>query len=115
VSPVDDYIRSFPEPTRQALQQIRDTIRRVAPTAKEKISYAMPAYMLHGKPLIYFAGYPHHVGLYALPVTHAKFASLLSTYKQGKGSVQFPLDRPMPLLLVASMIAFRVEELTSRT
>lgn len=113
MNPVDDYIQSFPEPTRQALQQVRDTIRRVAPTAQEKISYAIPAYMLKGKPLVYFAGYANHVGLYALPVTHSKFTSQLSYYKKGKGSVQFPLDEPMPLPLIASMVAFRVEELTA--
>jgi uncharacterized protein YdhG (YjbR/CyaY superfamily) len=70
----------------------------------------MPAYKLNKKPLVYFAGYANHIGFYATPNGHAKFAKELSIYKQGKGSVQFPIDEPMPLGLIKKIVAFRVKE-----
>lgn len=112
---VEEYIQSFPEKTRHALTQIRETILKLVPEATEGISYAIPAYTLHGKPLVYFAGYAKHVGFYAIPTTHQQFAARLSAYKQGKGSVQFPLSQPMPLELIADILAFRVRELTDGT
>lgn len=111
---VDTYIEAFPERTREALRQIRATIRKLAPAAAEKISYAMPAYTLQGKPLVYFAGYAKHIGIYALPNTHHAFTAQLSKYKQGKGSVQFPLDEPLPLALIESIITFRIGEITNK-
>lgn len=110
---VDEYISSFPDETRILLTQVRHTILSNAPDAAESISYGMPAYKLKGKPLVYFAGYANHIGLYATPSGHAEFAAELSKYKQGKGSVQFPIDQPMPLDLIERIVRYRVKENSS--
>jgi uncharacterized protein YdhG (YjbR/CyaY superfamily) len=107
---VDEYIRSFPVEIQNRLYQIRDTIKKKAPKAEENISYGMPGYKTNGKPLVYFAGYEKHIGFYATPTGHSEFAKELSKYKQGKGSVQFPLDQPVPLDLIAKIVEFRVLE-----
>ncbi|HKK41294.1 MAG TPA: DUF1801 domain-containing protein [Bacteroidales bacterium] len=107
---VEDYIKSFPEEVQIRLRQIRDIIRENAPEAEESISYKMPAYKTNGRPLIYFAGYDKHIGFYATPTGHSQFAAELSEYRQGKGSVQFPLDKPLPLGLISRIVKFRVEE-----
>lgn len=107
---VDEYINSFPESTRVLLKEIRAAIREKAPEAVESIAYKMPAYKLNGKPLVYFAGYKNHIGFYATPAGHSAFAEELSKYKQGKGSVQFPLNDPMPLDLIGRIVAFKVQE-----
>ena len=73
----------------------------------------MPAYKLRGKPLVYFGGYKHHIGFYATPTGHEQFIDELSGYKQGKGSVQFPLDQPMPWDLIERMVKFRVSEVNT--
>lgn len=111
---VDDYIKSFPEDVQKTLQQVRKTIKKAAPDAIEGFSYMMPAYKLNGKPLVYFAGYKNHIGLYATPSGHVAFAQELSKYKQGKGSVQFPLDEPVPLDLIKQIVKFRVLETKSK-
>jgi uncharacterized protein YdhG (YjbR/CyaY superfamily) len=107
---VDAYIAQFPKTTREILLEIRDTIKQAAPDAEESISYGMPAYKLYAKPLVYFAGYEKHIGFYATPAGHAAFEKQLSKYKQGKGSVQFPIDEPMPLSLITKMVKFRAQE-----
>ncbi|MGD0582940.1 MAG: DUF1801 domain-containing protein [Bacteroidales bacterium] len=107
---VDDYIKSFPENVQVRLKQIRATIRENAPVAEESIAYKMPAYKTNGKPLVYFAGFNNHIGFYATPTGHAQFAKDLSKYKQGKGSVQFPLDKPLPLDLITRIVKFRMKE-----
>jgi uncharacterized protein YdhG (YjbR/CyaY superfamily) len=107
---VEVYINSFPSKTQKLLQQVRKTIKAAAPKTTEDISYGMPAYKLNGKPLVYFGGYEKHIGFYATPSGHKKFEQQLSIYKQGKGSVQFPLDEPMPLKLIADIVKFRVKE-----
>lgn len=112
---VDEYIRSFPEETQELLKQVRNTIRQAAPEVKESISYGMPAYKLNGRPLVYFAGYQNHIGFYATPTGHKKFAGELSKYKQGKGSVQFPIDQPMPLDLIERITKFRAIENVSKS
>jgi len=106
---IDDYIATFPENVQQLLQQIRTTIRKAAPKAEEKISYGMPTFTLNGN-LVYFAAFKNHIGFYALPSGHAAFQKELSKYKMGKGSVQFPLDEPMPLRLITQIVKFRVVE-----
>lgn len=106
---VDTYIKTFPKPVQINLQAIRETIQKAAPEADEMISYGMPAYKLNGNVLIYFAGYKNHIGLYATPSGHAAFEKELSKYKQGKGSVQFRLDEPMPLSLIRKIVQFRVK------
>ncbi len=107
---MEAYIAGFPEDVRILLQEIRATIKKVAPEAEESISYGMPAFKMNGKPLVYFAGYKNHIGFYATPSGHAKFEKELSGFKQGKGSVQFPLNAPIPLQLIAKIVKFRVRE-----
>lgn len=112
---VAEYIKMFPENVQELLEKIRETIRKNAPEAIESISYQMPAYKLNGKPVVYFAGYKNHIGLYATPTGHAEFASELAAYKQGKGSVQFPLNKPIPFDLISRIVAFRVKEIAAKT
>jgi len=107
---VDEYILDFPEDIQSLLNLVRSTIQQAAPEAEESIGYGMPAYKIHGKPLVYFAAFKNHIGFYATPTGHAEFAKELSKYKQGKGSVQFPIDQPMPLKLIGQVVEFRVIE-----
>jgi len=107
---VEEYILDFPDEVQFLLNQVRSTIKQAAPDAEESISYGMPAYKTHGKPLVYFAGFKNHIGFYATPTGHEEFAKELSKYKQGKGSVQFPIDQPMPLDLIFQIVEFRVIE-----
>ena len=94
---VDEYIITFSADIQSLLKNIRLIIKEKAPDAVESIAYGMPAYKTNGKPLVYFAGFKNHIGFYATPTGHTEFAKELSKYKQGKGSVQFPLDRPYPI------------------
>jgi uncharacterized protein YdhG (YjbR/CyaY superfamily) len=107
---VEQYIASFPQDTQMLLKKIQEIIINNAPNAVESISYGMPAYKLNGKPLVYFAGYKNHIGFYATPTGHIKFAEELSVYKQGKGSVQFPINQPIPYELIKKIVSFRVKE-----
>lgn len=107
---VEEYILDFSDEVQSLLNQVRSTIKRGAPDAEESISYGMPAYKTHGRPLVYFAGFKNHIGFYATPTGHSEFAKELSKYKQGKGSVQFPIDQPMPLELIFQIVEFRVFE-----
>lgn len=107
---IDDYIAEFPKETQQLLAQIRETIRQAAPDAVETISYQMPTFRLNGKNLVHFAGYANHIGFYPVPSGIEKFKKELSPYKQGKGSVQFPLNQPIPLDLISEIVKFRVQE-----
>jgi uncharacterized protein YdhG (YjbR/CyaY superfamily) len=104
---VDDYIAETPEPARAILRKLRDCIREAAPESDEKISYRMPAYFLEG-PLIYFAAFSRHVSLYPTASGIEAFESELAAYKHAKGSVQFPLDKPLPFALVARIVKFKV-------
>ena len=107
---VDTYISGFQADIQEMLQQVRAIIKTKAPDATEGIGYDMPAYILNGRPLVYFAAFKNHIGFYATPTGHEAFAKELSVYKQGKGSVQFPLDEPMPLDLIAKIVKFRVKQ-----
>lgn len=107
---VELYIQTFPEHVQVVMRQIRERILSVVPEAEEGFSYKMPSYKLNGKPLVYFAGYKHHIGFYATPTGHRAFEEELARYKQGKGSVQFPLDQPMPLELIERIVRFRENE-----
>jgi len=109
---IEAYIKSFPQATQEKLQQVRAIIMDNAQDSEEYISYAMPSYKLRGKPLVYFAGYKNHIGFYALPSGHEFFKKEFSIYKTGKGSVQFPLDKDLPAGLIASVVQFRVKEVT---
>lgn len=106
---IDEYIASFPDGVQAILQQIRTTIQQAAPEAEETISYQMPTFKLHGN-LVHFAGYKQHIGLYPTPSGIEQFKEELANYKGAKGSVQFPLDQPMPLDLIRRVTEFRVQE-----
>lgn len=107
---IDSYILQFPAETQVILTKIRKLIKENAPGAEEMIAYGMPAYKLSKKPLVYFAAYKTHIGFYATPSGHFAFKDELSVYKQGKGSVQFPLHKPIPYDLIENIVKFRVEE-----
>jgi uncharacterized protein YdhG (YjbR/CyaY superfamily) len=106
---IDEYIASFPADVQEVLQKIRKTIHEAAPEATEKISYQMPTFYLKGN-LVHFAAFKEHIGFYPVPTGIEKFKKELSVYKQGKGSVQFPLDQPMPYDLITKIVKFRVKE-----
>ena len=106
---IDEYIASFPEDVQVILEKIRLTVRGAAPEAQEAIKYRMPAFILKGN-LVYFAAFKNHVGFYPIPTGIEAFKEELSVYKQGKGSVQFPLDQPIPYDLIRRIVKFRVEE-----
>ena len=106
---IDEYISSFPEDIQTLLQQIRVTIREAAPEAEEAIKYAMPTFVLNGN-LVHFAAFKNHIGFYPVPSGIEAFKKELSVYKGAKGSVQFPLDQPMPLELITKIVKFRVSE-----
>ncbi len=106
---IDEYIAGFPADVQDVLQKIRKTIHEAAPEAQEKISYQMPTFFLKGN-LVHFAAFKEHIGFYPVPTGIEKFKKELSIYKQGKGSVQFPLDQPMPYELITKIVKFRVKE-----
>ena len=105
---VDEYIGSFPEHIRVRLEEIRQLIKGLIPQAQEKISYQMPAFDLNGI-VVWYAGYSKHIGFYPGADGIAAFRSELSGYKNAKGSVQFPLDKPLPVELISKMTRFRAE------
>lgn len=107
---IDEYISGFPEATQKVLEQIRATIKKAAPGAEETISYAIPTFKLKGNYLIYFAGFKNHVSVYPAPRGKAEFKEELSSFKGGKGTVQFPLDKPIPLKLITRIVKFRIQE-----
>ena len=107
---VDVYIEGFPDDIKEILTRIRKLILDYAPDAEESMAYDMPAYKTYGRPLIYIAGFKKHIGLYATPSGHSEFADELAAYRHGKGSVQFPSDKPIPYDLIRRIVMFRVEE-----
>jgi len=106
---IDEYIVRSPPDVQATLQQIRLTIRAAAPDAEETISYQMPTFTLKGT-LVYFAGHTKHIGFYPTPTGIEKFKDELADYKGAKGSVQFPLDKPIPFDLIGEIVKFRVQE-----
>lgn len=106
---IDAYIAGFPEAVQTALEQVRAAIKKAAPDAKEAIKYAMPTFVLNGN-LVHFAAYKHHISVYPVPTGDAEFDKLLAPYAtSGKGTVQFPLDEPMPLALIGKIVAYQVK------
>jgi uncharacterized protein YdhG (YjbR/CyaY superfamily) len=105
---VDQYIADFPPKVRERLLEIRGIIKEVAPEAVESMAYRMPAYKLDGKPLIYFAGFENHIGIYPLPEVIREMGEELSKYKQGKGSIQIMHDQPLPADLVRRIVKARI-------
>jgi uncharacterized protein YdhG (YjbR/CyaY superfamily) len=106
---VDDYIARFPSEAREILERMRKTIRKAAPKAEETISYQIPAYMLHGR-LVYLAAFKKHLSLFPTKSGIEKFKKGLAGYDGAKGTVKFPLDKPIPLELVSRIVKFRVQE-----
>ena len=107
---IDEYIRTFPEEVQIKLEKMKKTIHEAAPEATEAIRYQMPTFRLNGKNLVHFAAFKNHIGFYPVPSGIEAFKKELSPYKQGKGSVQFPLDKPVPYELVKKIVTFRVAE-----
>ena len=108
---MDAYIASFPKEVQTILEQIRETIRKAAPGAVEAISYQIPTFKLSGSNLVHFAAWKDHIGFYATPSGNVAFQKELLRYKVAKGSIQFPLDEPIPYDLVAKIAKFRVKEI----
>ena len=112
---VDEYIATHPEDVQAILQRVRSAVRKAVPGAEEVISYQIPAYRLHGGPMLYFAGWQRHYSLY--PATDhlvAAFKDDLAPYKVDKGTIRFPLDRPVPVKLIARIAKFRAQEAAER-
>jgi len=111
---IDQYISGFPPEVQAILNQVRATIHQAAPEAKETIKYAIPTFELQGN-LVHFAAFQKHLGFYPVPSGMAAFEQELAAYKQGKGSVQFPLNQAMPLDLITRIVQFRVAENEKKT
>lgn len=114
-SNIDEYIAGFPKEVQAILEQVRATIKQVAPDAEEAISYGIPTFRLNKTYLVYFAGFKNHIGFYPTPTGSEAFREDLAGYKTGKGSVQFPLDKPMPLDLIIKIVAFKKQEVLAKT
>ncbi len=106
---IDEYIAGFPQKIQDMLKEIRATIKKVAPEATEAIKYRMPTYILNGN-LVHFAAMKNHIGFYPTPSGIDNFKKELAAYKSGKGSLQFPLDSPLPLDLISKIVELRVKE-----
>jgi uncharacterized protein YdhG (YjbR/CyaY superfamily) len=106
---IDEYIAMFPEEVRKILEELRATIKASAPDAEERISYQMPTFFLKGN-LVHFAAYKRHIGFYPTPGGIQAFIKELSVYEGAKGSVKFPIDKPLPLKLISRIVKFRVAE-----
>jgi len=111
---IDEYIAGFPRDVQQVLKQIRATIKKFAPDAEEAIKYQIPTFVLNEN-LVHFAAFKNHIGFYPTPSGIAAFKDELSRYESAKGSVQFPIDEPMPLSLIGKIVKFRVKEARARS
>jgi uncharacterized protein YdhG (YjbR/CyaY superfamily) len=107
---IDEYVKTFPEDVQSILEKMRQTIQEAAPGAVEAISYQMPTFKLNGKNLVHFAAWENHIGFYPTPSGTETFNKELSLYKGGKGSVKFPIEKPIPFDLVKRIVIFRVKE-----
>ena len=106
---IDEYINTFPEDVRAILNQLRQIIKETAPDAQERISYQIPTFTLNGN-LVHFAAFKNHIGFYPTPTGMEAFEKELAPYKGAKGSVQFPIDQPLPLPLIRRIVEYRVKE-----
>lgn len=105
---IDEYIATFPAPVQERMKKLRVTIKKAAPAAKEAISYSIAGFKLNGE-LIYFAGFKNHIGIYPVPRSEEAFKKELAEYKGGKGTAQFPHDKPMPLGLITKIVKYRMK------
>ncbi len=106
---IDEYIKTFPKDVRNILEKVRQAIKESAPGAEEAISYQMPTFKLNGN-LVHFAGYKNHIGFYPTPSGTEAFKKEIAVYRAGKGSIQFPIDKPIPISLIKKIVKFRVKE-----
>jgi len=107
---IEEYIGTFPQNVQKILEEVRRTIKAAAPDAREKISYQIAAFELNGRNLIHFAGWKNHIALYPIPSGSEAFNKQLSQYVDGKGSLKFPLDKPLPLKLISKVVKLRVAD-----
>ena len=113
---IDKYIAGFPPETGKVLEELRELVKAAAPGVTEKISYGMPTFDLNGRYLVYFAGYKNHIGFYPFTAgMEEAFKEELKPYKHGKGTLQFPLGRPLPTDLIRCIVEFRVKETAGKT
>jgi uncharacterized protein YdhG (YjbR/CyaY superfamily) len=110
---VEDYLCTFEGTILDRMKEVRALILSLAPEAEESISYGMPAYKFKKKPLVYFGGFTHHIGVYGTPDCHKAFEEEFKQYLHGKGSVQFPHHQDLPIELIKSAIQFRMEQINS--
>lgn len=114
-SSIDEYIQGFPPETRKVLEELRALVRATAPGVTEKISYGIPTFVLNGHYLVYFAAWKKHLGLYPVTAGIAKaLQEEIEPYRAGKGSLQFPLARPMPMDLIRRIVEVRLREVTGK-
>ncbi len=111
---IDDYIAGSPSEVQEILNQIRSTIRETAPDAVETIKYQIPTFVMNEN-LVHFAVFKNHIGFYPTPSGIKRFQDELTSYKHAKGSVQFPIDKPIPLELIKKIVEFRVKEVKAKT
>lgn len=111
---IDEYMVLFPPPVRRLLMAVRQAIAACAPAATETINYGIPTFKLGGRNLVHFAAFKNHIGFYPAPSAISFFQKELAGFKQAKGSVQFPLDQPLPLGTIKKMVKFRVKEAAAR-
>ncbi len=111
---IDTFIAGYPGETQTLLRQLRSTIKKVVPNAEEVINYGIPTFDLHSRHLVHFAAFKNHIGFYPTPSSIEEFKKELSEYKSAKGSVQFPIDKPLPLGLITKIVRFRVKEILKK-
>ena len=112
---IDEYIETFPEDIQKILKELRATIKAAAPEASETISYGIPTFTLNGKYLIYFAGWKNHISIYPIPTGSEAFNKQISKYVEGKGTLKFPIDKPLPLKLITQIVKLKVAENRKKT
>ena len=112
---MDEYIGTFPEDLQKTLEELRETIKAAAPEAEETISYNIPTFKMNGKYLIYFAGWKSHISLYPIPVGSEVFNKQIAKYAEGKGTLKFPIDKPLPLKLITKIVKLKLAENQKRT
>jgi uncharacterized protein YdhG (YjbR/CyaY superfamily) len=107
---IDDYISTFPADIQAILENVRQSIQKAAPKATETMSYGIPTFNLNGKHLVFFASWKHHISLYPLPAGDEAFQQEIAHYKRAKGTIQFPLDKPLPYELVEQIVTLLMKE-----
>ena len=112
---MDQYISTFPEDLQKILEELRATIKAAAPESEETISYNIPTFKMNGRYLIYFAGWKNHISLYPIPVGSEAFNKQVAKYAEGKGTLKFPLDKPLPLKLITKIVKLKLDENEKRT